>query len=321
MTTILLEAQTYRRLADQLNAIDPTLNFVLMEADGQLYANGQPVSLAEAQPQVAWLNVGLMRTDLAPAYIQAVLEAGTIKWLQSMHAGRDQDFYRQMAEQGIRISGSNAQAIAIAEYVIGNVLACYQQVFERRRFQQAHQWQRTISREIWRTTWLLVGFGNIGQAIAQRVRAFEANVSAVRRSGQAHPLANTVITLDQLPEHLPQADVVVIACPLTAETAGLANSDFFQQLKPGATFVNIARGKIVDEAALLDALQQGRVAEAILDVFDPEPLPPDSPLWDVKNILISPHSSNSGCNTPLRGDLLFLENLRRFLNNEPLLNE
>ncbi|MCB0188339.1 MAG: hypothetical protein KDE31_28915, partial [Caldilineaceae bacterium] len=269
----------------------------------------------------AWLNVGLARANLTQQYVQAVLAAGTVKWLQTFNAGLDQPFYQAMFEQGIRISASSAQAIAIAEYIIANILACYQDVFARRRYQQAHQWQKTVFKELWHTRWLLVGFGNIGQAVAQRLRAFECEVIAVRRSGQAHDLAAQVITLEQMAEHLPQVDGVILACPLTDETAGLVDAAFFQQLKPGATLVNIARGKIVDETALIDALKRGVVAQAILDVFDPEPLPTDSSLWDLENVLITPHSSNAGANTPLRGDLLFLENLRRYLAQEPLLNE
>jgi phosphoglycerate dehydrogenase-like enzyme len=168
---------------------------------------------------------------------------------------------------------------------------------------------------------VIVGFGHIGQEIAKRVRAFEAKVVGVRRSTSEHPLADTIITLDRLTDYLPQADVVVLACPLNEQTKGLANSAFFQHLKPGATFVNIARGKLVDQPALIEALQEETLAHAILDVFDPEPLPPDSPFWDMAKITVTPHSSNAGSGTPRRGDMLFLENLRRFLAGEPLLNE
>ena len=321
MTRILIDEQAHARLKRQLQAIEADLTFILMKADGLLYLDGKPIALDAAQPEVAWLNVGVARANLTQPYVQAVLAAGTVKWLQTFNAGLDQPFYQAMLDQGIRIAASSAQAIAIAEYIIANILACYQDVFARRAYQQAHQWQRTVFKELWHTRWLLVGFGNIGQAVAQRLRAFECEVVAVRRSGQAHPLANEVITLAQLADHLPQVDGVILACPLTEETTGLVNAAFFQCLKPGATLVNIARGKIVDEPALIDALHRGVVAQAILDVFDPEPLPADSPLWDLENVLISPHSSNAGENTPLRGDLLFLENLRRYLAHEPLLNE
>lgn len=321
MPRILIEEKAFDRLEDQLREIDADLQFIVMKADGLLYFDDQPISIDAAKPDVAWLNVGLVRANLAQTYVQAVLSADTVKWLQTYNAGLDQPFYQSMFEQGIRISASSAQAIAIAEYVIANVLACYQNVFERRRYQQAHRWQKTVSKELWHTRWLLYGFGNIGQAVAQRLRSFECQIIAVRRSGQEHPLADEVIAPEELFEHLPEVDGVVLACPLTSETTGVVNEAFFQALKPGATLVNVARGKIIDQPALMKALNQGIVAQAILDVFDPEPLPPDSPLWDQPNVLISPHSSNAGENTPLRGDLLFLDNLRRYLANEPLLNE
>ena len=321
MTRILIEEQAYCRLESQLRAIGAELQFIIMKSDGLLYFDELPITIQAAKPDVAWLNVGLARANLTQQYVQTVLATGTVKWLQTFNAGLDQPFYQAMFDQGIRISASSAQAIAIAEYVIANILAYYQDVFARRRYQQAHQWQKTVFRELWHTRWLVVGFGNIGQAVAQRLRAFECQVVAVRHSGQAHASADLVIAPAQIADHVPQVDGVVIACPLTDETTGLVNAAFFQRLKPGATLVNIARGKIVDEPALIDALKQGIVAQAILDVFDPEPLPPDSPLWDMDNVLISPHSSNAGENTPLRGDLLFLENLRRFLANEPQLNE
>lgn len=321
MTSILIEERAYVRLESQLRAIGADLQFILMKADGLLYVDDQPISIETAKPEVAWLNVGLVRANLSQHYVQTVLAAGSVKWLQTYNAGLDQPFYQTMFERGIRISASSAQAIAIAEYVVANILACYQGIFARRRYQAAHQWQKTVFKELWRTRWLLCGFGNIGQAVAQRLRAFECEVIAVRRSGQAHPLANQVISLAQMAEQLPQVDGVIIACPLTEETTGLVDAAFFQHLKPGATLVNIARGKIIDQPALIDALNRGVVGQAILDVFDPEPLPADSPLWDMENVLISPHSSNAGENTPLRGDLLFLENLRRFLADEALLNE
>jgi len=321
VTRILIEEHAYARLESQLRAIGADLQFILMKADGLLYFQGEPITSAAAKPDVAWLNVDLARANLIQQYVQTVLATGTVKWLQTFNAGLDQPFYQTMLEQGIRISASSAQAIAIAEYVIANILACYQGVFARKRYQQAHQWQKTVFQELWHTRWLLCGFGNIGQAVAHRLRAFECEVVAVRRSGQAHALADQVITLAQMADYLPQVDGVIIACPLTEETTGLVNAAFFQRLKPGATLVNIARGKIVDQPALIDALNRGVVAQAILDVFDPEPLPSDHPLWGMENVLISPHSSNAGENTPLRGDLLFLENLRRFLANQPLRNE
>jgi len=321
MTTIFIQEQAYLRLKDDLKAISPNLNFVLIRDDGSLITNGEPIATEEAQPEVAWLNVGLARVKLTQLYIRAVLASGTVKWMQTFNAGLDHAFYQDILKQGIRVSGSSAQAIAIAEYVIANVLVHYQGIFQRKAQQKDHHWQRAVFKELWRSCWLLVGFGNIGQELAKRLRAFEVDIIGVRRSGQAHSLAKIMITQNELAEYLPQADVVVMACALNDETKGLANRAFFQRLKPGATFLNIARGQIVDDHALIEALNEGIVSQAILDVFDPEPLPPDSPFWDMENVTLTAHLSNSGSNTPLRGDLLFLENLRRYLAHEPLLNE
>lgn len=321
MPTILIEEEAYLRLESDLKAIDADLVFIVMKPDGLLYRDGEVVEVNSAEPEIAWLNIGLLRSKQMHHYVETVLATGTVKWLQTFNAGLDKPFYQTLFDHGIRISASSAQAIAIAEYIIANVLVSYQAVFERKRHQDAHRWQRTVFKELWHTNWVLVGFGNIGQAVAHRLRGFECNIVAVRRSGQEHPLADEVVTPDQMATHLPVADGVILACPLTDETRGMVNDAFFQQLKPGATLVNVARGQVVEQAAMINALDKGIVSQAILDVFDPEPLPTDSPLWDMENVIITPHSSNAGINTPLRGDLLFLENLRRYLANDDLLNE
>jgi phosphoglycerate dehydrogenase-like enzyme len=321
MTTILIEAQAFLRLEAELRTIDSTLEFILMQPDGSLTFNGKSISVVDAQPEIAWLDVGLARTKMTQTFVKAVLATGTVQWLQTFNAGLDHAFYQDLFAARIRISNSNAQAISIAEYVIANVLAHYQNILQRKTQQQNHHWQSTGFREIWRSRWLLIGFGNIGQALAQRLRAFECKVIGVRRTAQAHPLAEQILTLAQLPDVLPMVDVVVIACTLTENTKGLADKRFFEQMKPSAVLVNVARGKIVDQPALLEALKDGLIEHAILDVFDPEPLPDNSPLWDMANVTVTSHTSHFGHNTALRGDLLFLENLRRYLANEPLLNE
>jgi phosphoglycerate dehydrogenase-like enzyme len=321
MTTILIETRAFLRLEAELRTIDSTLEFILMQPDGSLTFNGKNIFVVDAQPEIAWLNVGLARTQMTQSYVKAVLATGTVKWLQTFNTGLDHAFYQDLFAAGIRISNSNAQAISIAEYVIANVLAHYQNVWQRKTQQQNHHWQRTVFREMWRSRWLLIGFGNIGQALAQRLRAFECKVIGVRRTAQSHPLAEQILTLAQLPDVLPTADVVVIACTLTPKTKGLAGKRFFEQMKPEAVLVNVARGKIVDQPALLEALKDGLIEHAILDVFDPEPLPDNSPLWDMANVTVTSHTSNFGHNTDLRGDLLFLENLRRYLGDKPLLNE
>jgi phosphoglycerate dehydrogenase-like enzyme len=321
VATLLIHEKSYERLEKEIKSLNSDLKVLLIGADGRLSIDNQKIEAATVKPDMAWLNIEILLSGVMEKFVKLVLEAGTVKWLQTFMAGLDFPFYGEMLGKGIRITRSNAQAIAIAEYVLSNVLAQYQGVFERRKHQIAHDWRLTGFREVWRTKWLIVGFGNIGQEIAKRVRAFEAEVVGVRRSSADHPLADAMITLEKLREYLPQADVVVLACALNQETRELADQAFFQKMKKDATFVNIARGKLVNQKDLIEALRSGRPARAILDVFDPEPLEPDSPLWDMDQVIITPHSSNAGSGTHPRGDRLFLENLSRFLEGRPLVNE
>jgi phosphoglycerate dehydrogenase-like enzyme len=321
MATLLIEEKSFRRLEKEIKTIGSDIEAILMGADGALSAQGRMIDPKAVKPDLAWLNIEIFLSGLVEKFVQLILEAGSVKWLQTFMAGLDFPFYEVMLKKGIRITKSNAQAVAIAEYVVANVMAQYQGVFDRRRHQKAHEWRLTGFRELWQTKWLIIGFGNIGQEIARRLRAFEVQVIGVRRSAGNHPLADIMITLDRLSEVLSQADVVVLACALNAETRGMADRSFFQKMKKNATLVNIARGKLVQQSDLIEALRQGTPARAILDVFDPEPLEPDSPLWDMDQVIISPHSSNAGSGTHARGDTLFLENLRRFVNGQPLLNE
>jgi phosphoglycerate dehydrogenase-like enzyme len=321
VTTILIEEKSYARLEKEIRALSPDIKALLIGAEGSLSIDNQKIEGAPVKADIAWLNIEILLSGVMEKFVKLVLEAGTVKWLQTFMAGLDFPFYGEMLRKGIRITRSNAQAIAIAEYVLSNVMVQYQGVLERRKLQTAHTWRVTGFREVWQTKWLIVGFGNIGQEIAKRVRAFEAEVVGVRRSSADHPLADTVITLDRLSDYLPQADVVVLACALNQETRELADQAFFQKMKKNATFVNIARGKLVNQKDMIEALQAGTLSRAILDVFDPEPLESDSPLWDMDQVIISPHSSNAGSGTHSRGDRLFMENLRRFLEGRPLLNE
>jgi phosphoglycerate dehydrogenase-like enzyme len=321
VATLLIEEKSYQRIKKRIEVLSPDLKVISINADGSLLTDNQKIEASTIKPDLAWLNIEIMFSGLMERFVKLVLEAGTVKWLQTFMAGLDFPFYAEMLRKGIRITRSNAQAIAIAEYVLANVMVQYQGVFDRKKHQTAHAWKVTGFRELWQTKWLIIGFGNIGQEIAKRVRAFDCQVVGVRRSSSEHPLADAVITLDRVKEYLPQSDVVVLACALTPETRELADKAFFEKMKKTATLVNIARGKLVNQRDMIEALRAGTPARAILDVFDPEPLEPDSPLWDMDNVIITPHSSNAGSGTHARGDMLFLENLNRFLKGRPLLNE
>jgi phosphoglycerate dehydrogenase-like enzyme len=321
MPTLLLAKDACSRIKTEIKAICPDMEFVLIDAKGDLSHNGKDVAIEEVKPDIAWMSFDLFKHKVMPEFADFAMRAGSVKWMHTFSAGLDRPLYRDLFNQGIRITKSSAQATAIAEYVISNVMTLFQGAFERKAHQKAHRWKTTPFRELWRTSWLIIGFGNIGQEVAKRLRGFDCEVTAVRRTKEKHPYADAMITLSDLPEHLARADVVVLACALNQETRRLADQKFFQSMKPESTFVNIARGGLVDEAAFIQALNSGVPQYAVLDVFDSEPLPEDSPLWALKNTIITPHCSYAGSGTSYRRDLLFLENLRRFLTDEPLPNE
>jgi len=171
------------------------------------------------------------------------------------------------------------------------------------------------------SAWLIIGFGAIGQGVAQRVRAFGAGVTGVRRSQGAHPLADRIADMGALPELLPEADVVVLSVPLSGATRGLVDAEFLRAMKDGSVLVNVGRGGLVDEAALLAALDAGRPEHAVLDVFETEPLPADSPFWRHPRVALTAHASGITDGLTTRNDALFLDNLRLYLTGRPLLHE
>jgi phosphoglycerate dehydrogenase-like enzyme len=225
-------------------------------------------------------------------------------------------------EKGVRISKSSAQATPIAEYVVAHALSLQVPIPAQAALQVKHEWKETPYRELAHTRWVLVGFGNIGHEIAKRIKPFGVDLTVVRRNPAAEgELADRVIGPPELAAVLPEADVIVLACALNDETRGMCDAAFFKALKPGAILINIGRGGLVDEEALKAGLERDQPAHAVLDVFATEPLPADSWFWDHPKVRVSAHTSHSGDGKLARGDELFLENLRRYLAKEPLLNE
>ena len=179
--------------------------------------------------------------------------------------------------------------------------------------QAAHRWEKHRGlRELSGKTACIIGTGSVGSAIARRLRAFDVQTVGINRSG--HPAAEFDQTQPtcRLDDLLPFADLVSCAMPLTAETAGLFDSVRLAKIKPGAVFVNVARGKVTDQQALVEALQSGQLSGAVLDVFEEEPLPRSSPLWDMEQVILTPHNSFVGEHIGERLFRLFCKNLESF---------
>ncbi len=262
-------------------------------------------------------------------YGDAVEAGRRLRWVHSPAAGVGGMLTPPLIARPIILTNSRGiHAEAMAEHVIGVIIALFRKLPEAIAHQAAHRWghdamtQGAPSRLIRGSLVGIIGPGSIGSAIVKLASAAGALVEAIRRRPEsgAPDGARAVFGIDALMERLPRWDVVVLAVPQTAETRGLIGRAQLHAMKRDAILVNVGRGKLIDEAELADALRERIIGGAALDVFEHEPLDPSSPLWDLPNVLITPHTSS------LRADYwdlttdLFAENLRRFGAGHPLLN-
>jgi phosphoglycerate dehydrogenase-like enzyme len=283
--------------------------------------NGQKVEVDAIDPEAVWFSLDSYAGGLMGALVGRTLKSPSARWVQVFSAGIDAPIFRTILEKGLRMSRSSAQAIPIAEYVVAHALSLQVPIEQQAALQRAHTWKSTPYRELAKTRWVLVGYGNIGREIARRIKPFGVDLTVIRHSPGAAELADRTLTLKDLQGVLPETDVVVLAPALNDETRGMCDDAFFKAMKPGSILINIGRGGLVDENALRAGLDRDQPAHAVLDVFQTEPLPADSWFWDHPKVRVSAHTSNSGDGNVGRGDELFLENLRRYLAKEPLLNE
>ena len=313
---VLVPAAAHTRIADALDDLSPAVQPLLWSPDGVVDTDGNPV--ADVAPEVAWVAIDLLFSGDLPAYVDTLLAPGTVQWVQGCLAGTDGPPFQRILGAGCRLSSSDAPNAGVAEYVMSTVLHTVHGGTARTDAHRERRWHQAPWREINGMTWAVIGFGSIGGQLATRARAFGVEVIGVRRTAVTDDRANRMATLAELPAVLAEADVVVLACPLTDETRGLADAEFFRAMRPDAMLVNVARGPVVDDQALLAALDAGELERAILDVFDVEPLPDDSPLWQHPGLVITSHVAGAGSGIIPRGDAVFLEHLEDYLAGRPL---
>jgi phosphoglycerate dehydrogenase-like enzyme len=317
---VLVTETAARRFADRL---DDGVTLLRMQADGTVLRDGEPVEWDDAAPEVAWASADLFDegAPLRPFFGFLVRRAEAIRWLQSSAAGVDAPVFADLVGAGVRLTTSHVTDIPIAEYVLRAVLEHFQQAHQWRANQEQRGWERHDFREVAGSTWLVVGLGAIGTAVATRAAAFGATVLGVRRRPDGDEPVAEVLTPDALLDAVPRADVVVLSAPATADTTHLVDAAFLERMKEGSVLVNIARGALVDEAALLAALDAGRPGAALLDVTATEPLPGDSPLWAHPRVTLTPHNAAGGTGRLGRAADLFADNLRRYRAGEALRHE
>lgn len=254
--------------------------------------------------------------------------APNLRWVQASMAGAGEVAARAgLHESDLRITtASGVYSGPLAEFVLMAFLTHAKDLNRLNRNKADRRWEQCLAGTLHGKTLCLVGTGNIGRAVAERALPFGMRVAGVKRTVReddpAREFAGELYPTSRLHEALSEADYVAATLPGTPETETLLDRAAIAAMKPGAYFANVGRGRVVDEAALVEALHSGHLSGAALDVFREEPLPEESPLWDLENVVVSPHATDMVPETTdrLLGDL-FRENLRRYLSGEGLLNE
>jgi phosphoglycerate dehydrogenase-like enzyme len=275
----------------------------------------------------------------ADAFDRLLARAPHLTWVHSASAGVERVLTPASLERGLVIT--NARGVfsrPIAEYVMLMILAVSRRLPQLLELQRERTWQPLEGAELRDVTVGIVGLGSIGRAVGALATSFGCRVLATRRRTDDGPASGTTqpeheedrplgeVMLDRvlgpegLPELLAESDFVVLAAPLTPETEGMIDAAALEAMKPGAWLINVARGRLVDERALLRALREGPIGGAVLDTFREEPLGPTSPFYELDNVIVTPHTAWSSGRVLDRSVGLFCDNLRRFAAGEPLLN-
>jgi phosphoglycerate dehydrogenase-like enzyme len=320
--TPILSARYRSRDLERIRAAAPGARIVTLSVEG---LSDDPVDDVEVLLH-GWLS--------ADAFDRLLARAPRLAWVHSASAGVERALTPTSRSRGIVIT--NARGVfsrPIAEYVVMMILAVSRKLPGLLELQRERTWQPLEGTELRDVTVGIVGLGSIGRAVGALATAFGCRVVATRRRPEAGTAARDDEELsfgeamldrvggpETLPALLAESDFVVLAAPLTAETENMISAETLDAMKPGAWLINVARGRLVDERALLRALRDGPIGGAILDTFRDEPLQPSSPFYDLPNVIVTPHTSWSSARVLDRSVELFCENLRKFAQGEPLLN-
>jgi phosphoglycerate dehydrogenase-like enzyme len=252
-------------------------------------------------------------------------QAENLKWLHLPSAGADGYTKRELYKNSSEIQISNSSGVfgkPIAEHVFTMILSYNRNFSEYTLLKTEKKWQRNFKvKDFFGSTLGIIGLGDIGTEVAMRAKAWGANVIAVKRTITEVPeYVDRLYTLEEIDEVLKQSDYVVLALPNTMKTKGIIDENKLRLMKPEAFLINVGRGSLIDQDALITALKEGWIGGAGLDVTEPEPLPEDNPLWDLPGVIITPHASGTSPSNDQRRFDIFYHNLLHYRNQEPLRN-
>lgn len=254
---------------------------------------------------------------------QLILSAPKLRWIQSFSAGVDGIPQPLLAERGIALTNARGiHQIQMSEFALALMLQWARRFPQFYRNQANRSWDKKVRlSELYGCTLGILGAGSIGQAVAAKAKAFDMRVIGYNRSGREVPGFDRILAgREGLEEVLRESDYLILLMPHTPETHHFLTASEFRMMKPTSFFINLARGSVVREADLIAALQEGVIAGAALDVFETEPLPADSPLWNMENVIVTPHVAGLSPQYMQRASGIFYENIRRFLKGEPFVN-
>lgn len=280
--------------------------------DARFYASVEEMHALAPEAEIGWFDM-----EYKPPMVEAIRRAGKLKWLNSIYAGLDHLPLDLLRDRGVTVTnGTGINAITIAEYVVMGMLTMAKGYRDVVHAQDRHEWllDSPGKVELYGSKALLLGYGAIGKLIEERLKAFAVDVTVVRRSPGPGTLGP-----DEWHAQLGNFDWIILAVPATAETENMIGAAELAAMKPTARIVNIARGSVIDEPALVEALKAKTIAEAFLDVTVEEPLPPENILWDLPNAHVTMHLSGRAQDKMfVRSAQRFLENLNRYHAGEPL---
>ena len=317
MVILLVSDVVSERFGDRIRvAAGGAANLMVLGADGAF--SGDP-----AQVEAAFISVDMLVSGAVHKLAAALPAMPKLRWVQTFSIGLDAPYYRTILDLGVLLtSGTGTQGKPITQHVFSLMLWHARRLGVISANQAAQRWQRVEADELTGRTLSLLGLGGIGQEVARVGKVFHMRVIGARRRPDPVPDVDEVLpnTPAGIGELCAQADYLVICAPLTEETRGVIGRAELARMKPTAFLINVARGPLVDETALVETLRAGAIAGAGLDVFATEPLPPDHPFWTLPNVLITPHMAPASPFHLQRGADLFIENLQRYATGQSLRN-
>jgi len=328
MTTALVSKQFIARFGEEFQAVatraGKSVAFMTLPEE-----NGARLSPADcARIECVFLDRDIrFKEQLYAAYKETVRAAPNLKWVHYTSSGIGQQFFiAELDAKGVTLTsstGSNAEPVAQTGFAGLLMLARGFPTYIQG--QRRHQWLplrgAALPDDLRGQTLLLIGVGAVGTVFAGYARTFGLKVIGVRRSpSKGGDPVDDLHPPSRLPELLPRADWIVIACPLTKETRNLLDADAFRRMKKGARLINIGRGEVIDQDALIESIRSGHLAGAALDALTQEPLTADSPLWDLPNVIISPHNASASTGNEARCAQMFVANFGHWMRGEPMFN-